>query len=134
MNRLKLEKEYLFQIAGTVSYGKQLGRTVEMPTANILTTEDISAIPLGVYAATVIIDGYAHKGITHIGKRPSVDSESTVTIETYIFDFSEDIYDKEIILTLYEFIRGTADFKSLEALKKQVDSDIEVAKKILSDL
>ena len=121
-------KDYLFRIGGVVTHGRQLGRTVGMPTANILPTEDISDIPCGVYAASVSVRSRIYNGITHIGTRPSVDKDTTVTVETHIFDFSEDIYGEEVLLTLYLYIRGTVSFNSLEEVKEQVDTDIRAAK------
>ena len=132
----KKEKTFinLFYIHGVVAYGRQRGRTVGMPTANLKTTEDISHIFPGVYAVTVEVRQKKYCGITHIGLRPSVDSDSDITVETYIFDFDEDIYGVEISLTGHMYIRGTREFKSLEEVKKQVENDIRIARKYLSVL
>ena len=114
----------LFSISGSVISGKHMGRTVGMPTANICTSDDISKIKPGVYAVKVIIDAAEYRGITHIGTRPSIDSDTGITIETFIFSFSRDLYGKNLSLLAYEYIRPTMSFSSLEKLKEQVDRDI----------
>jgi len=98
-----------------------------MPTANLLTSEDISSIPSGVYATELLLEQRLLKGISHIGRRPSVDKDDDITIETYIFDFNEDIYDKQVCLIGHMFIRDTIEFNSLDDVKKQVDLDILAA-------
>lgn len=117
----------LFSLCGTVTHGKQLGRTIGMPTANMKTDSDISGITLGVYAVIVHIQNEAHWGITHIGQRPSVDGSSNITIETYIFNFDEEIYGDEIAIDAYRYLRPTIAFQSLDELRGQVDKDIKQA-------
>lgn len=120
-------EEYLFRLNGRVTFGKKLGRTVNMPTANILPYEDISYIPTGVYAATITIEDVIHQGILHIGNRPSIDNEKNVTLEVYIFNFNRDIYGYEVTITAYLHIRNTIAFDSLSQVKEQVDKDIIIA-------
>lgn len=110
-------------IMGKVEHGRQLGRTVGMPTANV-SVKPMKIQPKdGVYATIVHVSGKQYFGLTNIGTRPSVDKYGYKTIETNIFDFSEDIYGKEITLEVTKYVRGTIKFNNLEEVKEQVDKD-----------
>lgn len=114
-----------YLLMGRVMHGKALGRTVGMPTAN-LSFEDNKLLPVdGVYGTLSVIDGKNVKGLTNIGKRPSVDNYNYVTIETFLLDFSGDLYDKIIGLEVHAFIRGVKKFANLEEVKQQVNNDIK---------
>lgn len=109
---------------GTVMHGKARGRQVGMPTAN-LSYKPYKQLPVhGVYGTLSDIDGRIVKGLTNIGKRPSDDNFDYVSIETFLLDFSEDLYDKTITLEIHVHIRGVIKFNSLEEVKQQVDKDI----------
>ncbi|MEM5770511.1 MAG: riboflavin kinase, partial [Bacillota bacterium] len=113
---------YLF--IGTVMHGKARGRTVGMPTAN-LSYEAYKQLPAhGVYGTLSDIDCKTVKGLTNIGKRPSDDNFDYISIEAFLLDFSEDIYDKTITLEIHVHIRGVIKFNNLEEVKRQVDGDI----------
>lgn len=110
-------------IIGNVEHGRQLGRTVGMPTANV-SVKPMKIQPKdGVYATKVRVSGKQYYGLTNIGIRPSVDKYGYKTIETNIFDFSENIYGKEITLEVTKYVRGTIKFNNLEEVKEQVDKD-----------
>ena len=111
-------------IKGTVGYGKQLGRTVGMPTANLITEADVSDIKDGVYAVIAKARGGRYLGVTNIGRRPTVDEDAHRTIETYLLDFSEDIYGEELELELHQYLRPIQKFANIEEVKKQVEKDI----------
>lgn len=113
---------YLFM--GTVMHGKARGRLVGMPTAN-LGYKPYKQLPVhGVYGTLSEIDGHIVKGLTNIGKRPSDDNFDYVSIETFLLDFAQDLYDKTITLEIHVHIRGVIKFNSLEEVKQQVDRDI----------
>jgi riboflavin kinase/FMN adenylyltransferase len=113
---------YLF--VGTVMHGKARGRQVGMPTAN-LGYKPYKQLPVhGVYGTLSDIDGHIIKGLTNIGKRPSDDNFDYVSIETFLLDFAQDLYDKTITLEIHVHIRGVIKFNSLEEVKQQVDRDI----------
>ena len=117
-------------LSGKVVHGKGLGRTVGMPTAN-LQIEEEKLPPSGVYATRIEIGGKKYNSVTNVGKRPSVDEDQQVTVETYIFDYNEDIYGETVALELYKFLRPVQKFQNLEEVHKQVEKDIEEAKKYL---
>lgn len=114
-------------LIGKVVRGKALGRTVGMPTANLCITEGI--IPEeGVYATRIQIGDVVYTSVTNIGRRPTVDDESYITVETFILDFNEEIYGQFVKLEVYKFLRPIQKFSSLEEVQKQVEKDIEETK------
>ncbi len=119
-----------YKINGKIVHGKALGRTVGMPTANLeLTCEEI--LPeSGVYATRITVDGKTYDSVTNVGKRPSVDGEDHVTVETYILDFDDEIYGKDVELEIRQFLRPVQKFSGLEEVHKQVQKDIEEVKKL----
>ncbi len=119
---------YPITLIGEVVHGKGLGRTVGMPTANLqVTLGDLPAI--GVYATHIQIDGKIYNSITNIGRRPSVDEDRHITVETYILDYHEDIYGKKVVLEICHFLRPVIRFQSLEEVREQVERDIVEARK-----
>ena len=117
-----------YSITGEVSEGHKEGRRIGFPTANILPPADKIMPPNGVYAANVVLDGKRYKAMTNIGTRPtyqSVFTDETVTIETNIFDFNEDIYGKEITVEFLRKVRDEKHFDSPDALKAQIEKDKE---------
>ena len=125
----KLLGRYHF-LHGTVVRGRERGRTIGFPTANIESATECVA-PDGVYATRVILDEGAYGSITNIGMRPTF-SESARAIEAHIFDFNRDIYGRQIKLELIERIRPERKFDSVEALKNQIALDLSKAREILA--
>jgi riboflavin kinase/FMN adenylyltransferase len=80
--------------------------------------------PMGGYASRVLIDGTVYYGITNIGTNPTISEGNPTTVETHVFDFSEQIYGKTINVQFLEFIRGEEKFDTIAALKSQIDADI----------
>lgn len=118
-----------YSISGEVSYGKQLGRTIGFPTANLI--PDIrKKLPLsGAYETKVYIesDDKVYKAITNVGNNPTVndnlaDNEGSI-VETHIFDYSEELYGRYIKVEFIIFIRPEIKFDGLDELKKQLESD-----------
>lgn len=115
-------------IVGEVIHGRALGRTVGMPTANLSVPEEKINPKHGVYATLSKIDNEIYKGLTNIGRRPSVDDYNYTTIETFLMDFSQDIYGKRIKVEIHNYIRGVVKFNNLKEVKEQVEKDIEKIK------
>ena len=106
-------------VSGVVVPGKQLGRTLGIPTANIRLEEGLVVPKFGVYACRVNIDGKSYSAVTNVGTRPTV-SGSHITVEPWILDFSGDLYGKTITLEFHKFLRPERKFDSLEALQAAI--------------
>lgn len=131
---IKLANEYLgypFFINGKVVKGKQLGRTIGYPTANIVVSDKYKLIPaIGVYAAYAIINDVKYYGMLNIGTNPTI-GDNPLTIEMNIFDFNEDIYDQEIEIGFIDKIRNQQKFNSLDELKLALSKDKEFALNVI---
>lgn len=123
-----------FAIEGTVVGGKQLGRTIGFPTANISPElADRQLLPPdGAYAADIAIDGDSttHRAMVNIGIRPTVDHTDAParTIEAHILDFDADIYGRRTTLTFRRRLRPERCFDSLDTLRTQLALDAEAAR------
>ncbi|MDR5658216.1 bifunctional riboflavin kinase/FAD synthetase [Serpentinicella sp. ANB-PHB4] len=121
-----------FLIKSHVINGKKRGRTMGYPTANI-EVEPNQIIPTeGVYITVVTIDGVRYQGLTSIGTNPTFNNQYT-SIETYIINYYEPLYDRTITIEFYEKIRKQIKFKNTSELSLQIDKDIKNAKKYLQD-
>jgi riboflavin kinase/FMN adenylyltransferase len=134
---MDLANEYLgynYFLSGKVVKGKQLGRTIGFPTANIEIDEDYKLIPKkGVYAVKAIIDNQEFSGMMNIGFNPTVEGEKQ-TIEVHIFDFDKDIYGQNIEVSLVHYLREEQKFGSVDLLIKQLNQDRIDAQKFLHKL
>jgi riboflavin kinase/FMN adenylyltransferase len=114
---------YHYSLTGVVSKGKQLGRAIGYPTANIKIEESYKLVPAnGVYVAKSVIDGATVYGMMNIGTRPTVDG-TTQTIEINFFDFNHDLYNQKIMVSLMKRMRDEQKFESIDALKNQLGQD-----------
>ena len=114
-------------VSGVVVPGKQLGRTLGIPTANIRLEEGLVVPKFGVYACRVTIDGKTYSAVTNVGTRPTV-SGVGVTVEPWILDFDGNLYGQEITLEFHRFLRPETNFDGLEALKTQINRDAETTR------
>lgn len=118
---------YPYFITGTVATGKQLGRTIGYPTANIAIAEDYKLIPAqGVYAVSSFINNAVVYGMMNIGTRPTVNG-TTQTIEVNFFNLDANLYGTELQINLHQRLRSEQKFEGLEALKAQLAKDKENA-------
>jgi len=117
-------------LRGTVVRGRERGRTIGFPTANIQSLTECLP-PDGVYATRVATEEDLFPSITNIGMRPTF-GEPERTIEAHIFDFNRDIYGSEVKLEILERIRPERKFESAQALAAQIASDLQRAKQILA--
>ncbi len=120
-----------FAIEGMVVKGRQLGRTLGFPTANVALSDYV--VPrLGVYAIrTRLPDGRELAGVANIGVNPTIEGEIEPRLEVWLFDFDEDIYDQVIETDLVAFLRDEAKFEGLEAMTVQVMADAAEARAVL---
>lgn len=113
-----------YSLEGMVVHGKKLGRTIGIPTANVIPDDEKLMPPFGVYSSVVELGDRQFKGITNIGVKPTVSDEPCVTAETHIFDFDEDIYGAGIRVSLVRFVRPEKKFGDIDSLKEQMLTDI----------
>lgn len=113
-----------YSVSGIVAHGKKLGRRLGMPTVNLLPEREKLLPPYGVYFSEVSVGERVYKGITNIGCKPTVNDEKQTGVETYLYDFAQDIYGREITVRLFSFLRPERKFASVEELKKQMAADI----------
>ena len=114
-------------LTGTVVPGKQLGRRLGFPTANLHLPEELTIPRFGVYACRCRVDGRLYAAVTNVGTRPTV-SGSGITGEPWILDYEGDLYGREITLEFHRFLRGEEKFPSLEALREQILRDAEATR------
>lgn len=122
-----------FSIVGEVVHGRMIGRTLGMPTTNVIPSENKILPPNGVYATKVLVEGKSFDSVTSIGYKPSVGAETVKGVETFIFDFNDEIYGEIIEVQLYGYERPEVKFNSLEELSAQMHKDIIWAKEYLSN-
>jgi len=127
---------YRYTLTGKVIEGKQLGRKLGFPTANIETFDLHKLVPGdGVYAVLVETGGKKYKGMLNIGIRPTVNYNADhKSIEVHIFDFDSDIYNSEITLFFVEKIRNEQKFTGIVELQEQLIKDRIYTINILSNL
>jgi len=119
-----------YRISGRVASGRQLGRTLGFPTANIRMRRRV-ALRYGVYAVRVTLpDGRVHGGAANIGVRPAVGGDDCL-LEVFLLDFDGDLYDRRIDVSFEAFIRAEADFDDLEALTRQMHADVDAVRAVL---
>ena len=117
-----------YAIHGVVVHGNHIGGTVlGFPTANILPPPEKHLPPFGVYVSQVLVDGRLYRGVTNIGKKPTIAGESPVGVETFIMGLEENLYGKEIEVQLLNFERPEQKFASLKELKERIEKDKEYA-------
>jgi len=118
-------------VGGEVVHGKALGRTIQMPTINIIPAKEKLLPPSGVYATVTLIDGREYPGVTNIGVKPTVTDEKVVGVETHLFDFDENVYGKYVVTELVSYIRPEKRFASVEDMLTQIKADCVYAKDVL---
>ena len=134
---IELANQYLgydYFFSGKVIKGKQLGRTIGFPTANIILLESYKLLPKnGVYVVYSTINNKREYGMMNIGYNPTV-GENNKTIEVHFFDLNEDLYDKIVNVSIVKFIRTEEKFESIDTLKMQLNKDREFSKSYLREL
>lgn len=122
-----------YWLAGTVVQGQRLGRQLGYPTANLALTARQTVPADGIYAVQARLDdGRLIGGVCSIGNRPTIEGAGRA-IETFLFDFSEDLYGRGMELRFLRFLRAEAKFDSLEALVEQMARDEAAARQCLAE-
>lgn len=113
-----------YSFVGAVMHGAKLGRKLGFPTMNLYPDAEKELPPIGVYYSMLHFEGASYPGITNIGMRPTVTDEKEISVETYLYDFDQDMYGKNIQIELLKYKRGEVKFDSLLELKEQLRRDI----------
>lgn len=130
---------HTYSVTSAVLHGKALGRTIGCPTINQCLPKEKIIPKYGVYACTVTYekDGvpHVHIGVCNIGYRPTVNrDENDITLETYILNFSDDLYGVTVTTRLYDYIRGEKAFSGVDELSQQIRIDADTAVKLLENV
>ncbi len=118
-----------YTLTGKVVTGRQLGRTIGIPTANLHLPEELLKPAFGVYACKAWVDGNVHLAVTNIGSRPTVGGHR-ITVEPWLLDFEGDLYGKTLTLEFFAFLRPERKFKDLQALRLEILKNAEETRKI----
>ena len=124
--KMDLANDYLgypYFLSGTVVKGRQLGRTIGFPTANLQIDEPYKLIPKnGVYVAQSLIDGQLVNGMLSIGTNPTVGG-TALSVEMYYLDFNADLYGKRLHISILHFLRNEEKYESIDLLKAAIEND-----------
>ena len=120
---------YEYTFAGSVVHGAAIGRSLGFPTANISLSDDMKLLPAdGVYAVRLSCEGWVYKGVMNIGVKPTIGENLRRTVEVYIIDYNGDLYGKDVVVAVLHRVRGEMAFESVEALRCQINNDVEYVK------
>lgn len=120
-------------LRGKVVHGQALGRRLGIPTANLRLPEELAAPKFGVYACRAWVEGRVYPAVSNIGTRPTVSGHS-VGVESWILDYSGNLYDREITLEFYFFLRSEQKFPTLEALQEEIRRNAQQTREFFARL
>ena len=115
---------YRYFVKGMVKHGNQIGRTIGIPTINLIPPEEKLLPPFGVYVSEVAIGEERYQGVPNVGCKPTIEGNNPVGVETYLLDFHENVYDRIVTVEFISKIRAEHKFENIEALKEQMENDI----------
>ena len=122
---------YPYYVSGTVVHGHAIGRKLGIPTINLIPDDDKMLPPNGVYLTKTVWEENQIFGITNVGCKPTISGEEAKGIETHLYDFDGDLYDKELTVEFYAYHRPERRFESLEDLKSQLAKDTVWGREII---
>lgn len=121
-------------LVDTVHYGYRLGTKMGTPTINMQFPDGVLVPRHGVYAAKAVLeDGSEHMAVTNVGVRPTVSGENRVSVESFILDYSGNLYDRQVRIEFFAFLRPEKKFPSVEALKAQILRDAEETRRFFAE-
>ena len=118
-----------YSVSGKIVHGNQIGRTIGFPTINIYPDENKLLPPYGVYTSRTVINGKDYFSVSNVGCKPTIGGETRPSVETYIYDFDNDVYDKDAVVYLEKFKRPERRFNGLDELTAQLQKDIEESRR-----
>ncbi len=117
-----------YEITAPVLHGKALGSRMGTPTVNQKFPQGAVVPKRGVYVTECAVDGIVYRGVTNVGVRPTVESDGEVNFETYLLDFSGDLYGKTLTVKFLKYLREERKFEDADALWRQISADVEAAR------
>jgi riboflavin kinase/FMN adenylyltransferase len=124
---------HAYYIDGVIVAGKKRGRELGFPTANLRTANELIP-PAGIYATTMTIDGIVHAAVTSIGLNPTFGDLTEPAIETYLLNYSGDLYGRQVRLGFVQRLRDERQFPDVDALRAQIEADVRRAERLFSRL
>ena len=118
-------------LTGPVLHGHRLGSTLGIPTANLAWPANLVVPRRGVYAVRVALDGHAYTAVTNIGTRPTVSGQG-INAETWLLDYTGDLYGREITLEFHKFLRPERKFASLEEMRREIQKNARQVREYFS--
>ncbi|MCO0600095.1 riboflavin kinase [Peribacillus butanolivorans] len=118
----------LSTVEGVVIKGKQLGRTIGFPTANLSLASPTPRLKHGVYGVSVTLSAKQYYGIMNIGIRPTFHDHGQISYEVHLFDFNQDIYHELLTVDLHFFVRKEISFPDKDELVQQIYRDVELVR------
>ncbi len=125
---------YHYFIKSDVVHGKKFGRTIGIPTINMVLPSHKLLPPKGVYVTEVIADDKKYIGVTNVGCKPTVSDSDMIGVETYIINFNQTVYGDSILVSFLMYVRPEIKFHSVDELKTQMEADIDFAKKYYKNI
>ena len=123
-----------YEMKGKVIKGKQIGRTLGFPTANLGLLSPFVIPSFGAYAGRAMVRGVPHLAMISVGRNPRISDSNAPTIEAHLLDFEEDIYGESMSLSFYSLLRPMKRFDDIDSLKRQLQEDKENAKEYFLSL
>lgn len=123
-----------YSVSGTVKDGCKVGRKLGSPTINLSYDDNMVLPARGVYATKVVTESGEYAAVTNVGVRPTFGDGNNVTVESFILDFSGDLYGQKVRVDFFDFIRPERKFDSPEALSREIQANAETARKIIAPM
>ncbi len=130
LNEANILLGYPYFLTAPVVHGTGIGTRIGVPTVNQRPPESKLLPPNGVYASIVSMDDKSWYGVSDIGNKPTIEGNYPLGVETHLFDFDDQIYDREIKVSLLSFLRPEKRFDSVEDLRLQITEDCQKAKEL----
>lgn len=125
---------YPYGVEGTVEHGKKLGRTLGFPTFNVEPPKEKLLPPNGVYLEQVEVDGKWYNAIGNLGVKPTVTENGRMLIESYLLDYSDNAYGKQVKIRFKSFRRPEQKFRDVAEMKRHVEQDIACGREFFARL
>ncbi|USG67804.1 riboflavin kinase [Brevibacillus ruminantium] len=121
-------KQPICTLHGQVVSGKQVGRTLGFPTANLSLLPPHPRLEHGVYGVTLFRNGQTHAGVMNVGRRPTFHDGAPISHEVHLFDWDGDIYGERVHVDVHFYVRPEMAFSDLTQLQKQIERDVNSVK------